>query len=134
MERLDRVLAGKSVLIVEDEPDFARLLEFILERAGCEVLLAVDAAGGLEAARRRRPDLLILDLRLPDGDGADLCRRLRLESAVPILCLTAGRGHDERALCLGLGADDFMVKPVPARRLIERVAALIENAAPAEAA
>jgi DNA-binding response OmpR family regulator len=123
---------GARVLIVEDEDRIREVLSAYLRREGYLVTLAADGRAGIEAARRERPDLVILDLMLPRLDGWDVCRALRAESRVPILIVTARDAEDDRLRGLGLGADDYVVKPFSPREVVARVAAILRRtAAPA---
>jgi len=121
-----------KVLIVEDEPDMARGLQFNLEARGFEVVLAADGDAGLRAAAEARPDLVVLDVMLPKRDGFDVCRALRrTQPALPILMLTA-RGRDEDAvLGLKLGADDYVRKPFSVAELVARIETLLRRASAA---
>jgi len=117
----------RRVLIVEDEPDVARLLAFNLEQAGFAVQVAATVAAALAKARERRPEVVVLDLMLPDGSGHDVCRALRSahETAdVGVLMLTARGDPEDRILGLEAGADDYVVKPFVVREVVLRVNAL----------
>ena len=117
------------ILIVEDEASIAEPFARLLEREGFETSIAATAAGALDAARRRRPDLVLLDLALPDGDGRDVCRTLRAESGVPVIMLTARGTETDRIVGLELGADDYVVKPFSAAEVIARIRAVLRRAA-----
>lgn len=119
------------VLIVEDDPNTASLVATYLQREGFCSLIENDGARGLQAAREKRPDLVILDLMLPQIDGLEICRRLRRESQVPILMLTAREEEIDRVLGFSLGADDYVVKPFSPRELVERVKAIMRRVHPA---
>jgi two-component system, OmpR family, phosphate regulon response regulator PhoB len=125
-----------TILIVEDEPDLREVLEFNLRQAGHEVIAAPRADEGLRAARQRRPDLVILDLMLPDRPGTDLCRELRADAstrAIPIMMLTARGEEIDRVVGFELGADDYVTKPFSMRELLLRVGAVLRrSAAPVE--
>ena len=121
------------ILIIEDEPQIARLARDYLEKNGFRVLVAGDGLSGLAAARRESPDLVLLDLLLPGMDGRELCRRLRAESAVPILILTALAEDSDQIVGLELGADDYLTKPFSPAVLVARVRAALRRASgPAE--
>ncbi len=120
------------ILIIEDDPNTAKLVQTYLEREGFATLLAHDGNTGLEMARRQNPLFVILDLMLPGLDGWDVCRRLRKDSNVPILMLTARQEEIDRIMGLSLGADDYVVKPFSPRELVERVKAILRRAHPAE--
>ncbi|MGC2061493.1 MAG: response regulator transcription factor [Thermodesulfovibrionales bacterium] len=116
----------ESILVVEDEHKIADIIRAYLEREGYEVRLA--ATGG-EALRllRERFALVVLDLMLPDMQGEDICRFIRENSDMPIIMLTAKSGEDERIRGLGIGADDYVVKPFSPRELVARVKALLRR-------
>ena len=111
------------VLIVEDEADIRRFVRMALETEGHEVFEADGVKRGLIDAATRRPDLLVVDLGLPDGDGADLIRDLRSWSAVPVIVLSARGGEADKIAALDAGADDYLVKPFGAGELMARVRA-----------
>lgn len=116
------------ILIVEDEPTLAQALRYNLEREGYRVTLASQGQEALDTFHLRHPDLVILDLILPDMDGLEVCRALRRHSSVPILILTARGEETDRVVGLELGADDYMVKPFSMRELVARVRALLRRA------
>jgi DNA-binding response OmpR family regulator len=116
------------ILIIEDEPQIARLARDYLEKHGYRVLLAADGLTGLAAARRESPDLVLLDLLLPGLDGREVCRRLRAESAVPIIMLTALAEDSDQIVGLELGADDYLTKPFSPAVLVARVRAALRRA------
>jgi two-component system phosphate regulon response regulator PhoB len=119
----------KTILVVDDEPQIARIARDYLERAGFAVLGAGDGAGALALAASRRPDLVILDLGLPDQDGLDVARSLRKDSDVPIIVLTARAEEADRIIGLELGADDYVTKPFSPRVLLARVRAVLRRKA-----
>ncbi len=121
--------AGERVLIVEDDAKIAQLLVDYLRAAGYQADMEHNGAQGLQRARQSPPDLLILDLNLPGMDGLEVCRALRLRSAVPILMLTARVDEVDRLLGLESGADDYVCKPFSPREVVARVAALLRRAA-----
>ena len=110
-----------TVLIVEDEARLAEILEDYLRRDGFHTERAKDGARALELWRAARPDLILLDLMLPVVDGLEVARRVRTESAVPIIMLTAKDDEVDKLLGLGLGADDYVVKPYSPREVVARV-------------
>ena len=116
------------ILIIEDEPQIARLARDYLEKYGYRVLAAADGPGGLATARRESPDLVLLDLLLPGMDGREVCRRLRAESAVPIIMLTALAEDSDQIVGLELGADDYLTKPFSPAVLVARVRAALRRA------
>lgn len=123
------------ILIVEDERQLVRTLKAYLEQAGFEVLVAYDGKTGYFMARQEKPDLIILDLMLPEMDGLDVCRALRRDpdpvvADVPIIMLTARVEETDRVLGLELGADDYVTKPFSPRELVARVRALLRRLQP----
>jgi len=116
-----------TVLVVDDEPKIARLARDYLEHAGFRVTTAADGATALQSAGRDRPDLIVLDLRLPDIDGLDVTRALRKESTVPIIMLTARGEEADKLIGLELGADDYMTKPFSPKELVARVRAVLRR-------
>jgi DNA-binding response OmpR family regulator len=122
-------MAGERVLIVEDERAVARGLEYGLSKEGFEVLWAETGQRALDFARQHDPGLILLDIRLPDISGFDVCRQLRAEGMrQPILMLTARDEEVDKVLGLELGADDYVVKPFSLRELISRIRALLRRA------
>ena len=128
---------AQRVLIVEDEPDIRDLLLFHLAREGYQVGQCRSGPEALRLARASPPDLLLLDLMLPDMDGLEVCRRLRQDPAtqgLPIVMLTARGDEVDRVLGLELGADDYVVKPFSPRELIARIRAVLRRVRPAAGA
>jgi two-component system phosphate regulon response regulator PhoB len=123
-------MAKQRILIVDDEPDVIELLEFNLRQAGYDVTSAEDGAVALRKAREQPPDLVVLDLMLPEVDGTEVCKQLRRDPStarVPILMLTAKAGEIDRVLGLELGADDYVTKPFSPRELVLRVRGLLRR-------
>ena len=128
---------GKTILIVEDEQNIVDILSFNLSREGYDTLEAYDGKTGLQLALEQNPDLILLDLMLPEMNGFDVCRKLReAGSSVPILMLTAREEETDKVLGLELGADDYITKPFAMRELMARVKANIRRVdmAPAQSA
>ncbi len=123
-----------KILVVDDEPAITDLLEYNLQRNGYQVLVARDGREALRLARADHPDLIVLDLMLPELDGLDVCRELRRESTVPIIMLTARDGEVDRVVGLELGADDYVTKQFSVRELIARVKAVLRRVAAGEGA
>ncbi len=117
----------KTILVVEDEPEIARLARDYLEHAGFAVLLASDGAAALALARQRRPDLVVLDLGLPGLDGLDVARSIRKDSELPIVMLTARADEADKVAGLELGADDYVTKPFSPRELVARIRAVLRR-------
>jgi two-component system phosphate regulon response regulator PhoB len=118
------------VLVVDDEPDLLELVRFHLAQAGFEVETARDGRQGLEAIRRRRPDLVVLDWMLPDLPGSEVCRQVRSDPQLrdlPILLLTAKAEEVDRVVGFELGADDYVTKPFSPRELALRVQAILRR-------
>lgn len=118
-----------TILVVEDEPTLRATIAYQLRREGHEVVLAGDGEQALDVARRVHPDLVLLDLMLPKIDGLEVCRRLRHESTVPILILTARTEEVDKIVGLEVGADDYMTKPFSMRELVARVKAMLRRLA-----
>ena len=116
-----------TILVIEDEPKIARLARDYLEHAGMRVVTAGDGKAGLKAVQQEKPDLVVLDLRLPDLDGLDVARILRQGSAVPIVMLTARAEESDKLVGLELGADDYMTKPFSPKELVARVRTILRR-------
>jgi two-component system alkaline phosphatase synthesis response regulator PhoP len=115
------------ILVVDDEPKIVKQAQDYLENSGFRVLAAGDGPTALAMARHDRPDLIVLDLNLPEMDGLDVCRALRRESDVPIIMLTARVAETDRLIGLELGADDYITKPFSPRELVARVRAVLRR-------
>jgi DNA-binding response OmpR family regulator len=118
----------QRILVVDDEPAVSDLLAYNLRKAHYEVLLAADGGEALRLARRAAPDLILLDLMIPEVDGLDVCRELRKSSGVPIIMITARGEEIDRVVGLELGADDYVTKPFSVRELMARVKAVLRRA------
>lgn len=118
----------QTILVVDDEPSIIDVVTAYLKREGFLVATAADGPAALAAARRVRPALVVLDLMLPDLDGIEVCRRLRAESDVPIIMLTARAEEADKLVGLAIGADDYMTKPFSARELVARVRVVLRRA------
>lgn len=119
-----------KILVVDDEPDAVELVEFNLKQAGFEVVTAADGTEALKKARLSLPDLIVLDLMLPEVDGLEVCKLLRRDAAtagIPILMLTAKAAEIDRVLGLELGADDYVTKPFSPRELMLRIKGLLRR-------
>ncbi len=121
------VMNEKYILVVEDEPSIAEVVSLYMKRAGYQVQIAVDGKQAMTAFERRTPDLVILDLMLPEVDGLSLTRWLRDRSDVPIIILTARREEIDRIAGLEMGADDYVVKPFSPQELVSRVRAVLRR-------
>jgi DNA-binding response OmpR family regulator len=121
-----------TILVVDDEPKIAQIARDYLEHAGFRVATAADGRGALRAVARERPDLIVLDLRLPDMDGLDVTRSVRQSSVVPIIMLTARGEETDKLVGLELGADDYMTKPFSPKELVARVRAVLRRGTQAQ--
>lgn len=122
----------RKILIIEDEQNIVDILKFNLKKEGFETIEAYDGATGLELALTANPNLILLDVMLPQMDGYEVCRKIREEhSQVPIIMLTAREEELDKVLGLELGADDYMTKPFSMRELTARVKANLRRVAPA---
>lgn len=124
-----------KILVVDDEPDALELVRFNLKNAGFEVVTAADGAQAVKKARALLPDLILLDIMLPEVDGMEACKLLRRDpatTAIPIVMLTAKAAEIDRVLGLELGADDYVTKPFSPRELVLRVKAVLRRGKSAE--
>jgi DNA-binding response OmpR family regulator len=119
---------AQKILIIEDEPKIARLVRLYLEEAGYTTAAIMDGSQAIYAFRQEQPDLVLLDLNLPGLDGLEICRKLRSESDVPVIMLTARTDEADRLIGLELGADDYVVKPFSPREVVARVRAVLRRA------
>lgn len=119
---------ARSILVVDDERTLRETLAEGLEEEGFAVFQAADGREAVEAFRRHHPDLILLDLMLPELSGTEVCRIIRAESGVPILMLTAKSAEIDKVVGLELGADDYVTKPFSFRELLARVRALLRRA------
>lgn len=117
----------KKILVVEDEPKIAQLAKDYLVHAGFQVLIAADGPEGILAFKNQKPDLIVLDLGLPNLDGLDVTRILRKESNVPIIILTARSDESDKLVGLELGADDYITKPFSPKELVARVRTVLRR-------
>ena len=125
-------MAGPRILVVEDEFSISEPFSRLLAREGFDPVVAPTVSEALDEFTRQRPDLILLDLGLPDGDGRDVAREVRRESEVPIIMLTARGTETDRIVGLEIGADDYVVKPFSSAEVIARIRAVLRRA-PAEA-
>ena len=128
MAGLDEMADAQTILLVDDEESVQKLLGYPLERDGYRVLPARDGEEALLRFENERVDLVVLDLMLPQLDGLEVCRRLRAQSSVPIIMLTARGDELDKVLGLELGADDYITKPFSIREFRSRVRALLRRA------
>jgi DNA-binding response OmpR family regulator len=120
-------ITGPRILLVEDEMSIAEPFAKLLRREGFDAILAGTAADALRLARDLEPDLVLLDLALPDGDGRDVARTIRAESQTPIIMVTARGTETDRIAGLEIGADDYVVKPFSAAEVIARIRAVLRR-------
>jgi DNA-binding response OmpR family regulator len=118
---------ASRILVVDDEPAVTDLLSYNLRRAGYDVTTAGDGRTGLQYAQELHPDLILLDLMLPEIDGLDVCRELRKTGDVPIIMITARDEEIDRVVGLELGADDYVAKPFSVRELMARIKAVLRR-------
>ena len=118
---------NELILVVDDELKIVKLAQDYLDQAGFRVVAASDGTTAIAVARHERPDLIVLDLNLPDKDGIDVCRTIRRESDVPIIMLTARDAEADRLIGLELGADDYITKPFSPRELVARVRTVLRR-------
>src|ERR1051326_85962 len=133
---LTRARVTAKILVVDDEPDAVELVEFNLQGAGFDVLKAADGAEALKQARAHSPDMVVLDLMLPEVDGLEVCKILRRDpatSAIPIIMVTAKAAEIDRVLGLELGADDYITTPLSPRELVLPIKSLLKRGQGAEA-
>jgi len=123
-----RLSVATKILVVEDDPNLLETIKYSVAREGYHVITAPDGARALDIARSEKPDLIILDLMLPEVSGFEVCRILRKEMTVPILMLTAKTDEVDKVVGLEIGADDYMTKPFSIRELLARVGALLRRA------
>src|SRR5437870_5612707 len=120
----------QKILVVDDEPEAVELVEFNLKQAGFSVLTAADGAEALTKARNTPPDLVVLDLMLPEINGLEVCKMLRRDpvtSNLPVIMLTAKAAEIDRVLGLEFGADDYITKPFSPRELVLRIQKLLQR-------
>src|SRR4030095_14602439 len=118
----------KKILLVDDEPEILEICRDYLKASGYDVVTARDGAQGLSFARREKPDLIVLDLMMPEMDGLDVCRAIRRESNVPIIMLTARVEEMDKRMGVERGADEYMTKPFSPRELVARVKVVLRRA------
>lgn len=122
----------ERILIIEDEKDIVKMLEYNLEKEGFKVLSAYNGEDGLDMARKKNPDLILLDLMLPGIDGLEVCKAVKneanREASIPVIMLTAKSQEADKIIGLELGADDYVTKPFSPRELIARIKAVLRRA------
>jgi two-component system OmpR family response regulator len=118
---------SKRILVVDDEKRIVEIVKAYLERDGFKVTVAFDGKSALTLARKEKPDLIVLDLMLPEVSGWDVCRTLRKESGVPVIMLTARDDVTDKIVGLELGADDYVTKPFDPKELLSRIRAVLRR-------
>jgi two-component system OmpR family response regulator len=121
---------GHRILVVDDDPHIREVISFALEKAGMTIETAGDGSEALARFRRRPPDMIILDIGMPDTDGLTVCREIRKSSDVPILFLSARDDEIDRVIGLEIGGDDYVTKPFSPREMVARVNVILRRAAP----
>ncbi|TGV91487.1 response regulator, partial [Mesorhizobium sp. M2D.F.Ca.ET.145.01.1.1] len=116
------------ILVADDDPHIREVICFALEKAGMKTAAVADGAAALQAIERRTPDLVVLDIGMPEMDGLEVCRRLRHTSDVPVLFLSARDEEIDRILGLEMGGDDYVTKPFSPRELVARVNVILRRA------
>ncbi|UCI08254.1 response regulator transcription factor [Mesorhizobium sp. B1-1-8] len=120
-----------NILVADDDPHIREIICFALEKAEMKTQAVADGAAALQAVERRAPDLVVLDIGMPEMDGLEVCRRLRQKSDVPVLFLSARDEEIDRVLGLEMGGDDYVTKPFSPRELVARVNVILRRARPA---
>lgn len=123
-------MAESTILVVDDEANIRDLAQLYLEKEGYRVVTAVDGLQALDLIKQESPTLMVLDLMLPELDGWEVCRRVRMESNLPILMLTARDDDIDKIVGLEMGADDYLTKPFNPRELVARVRAILRRLTP----
>ena len=118
----------EKILVVDDEAEIVELLSDYLDAEGYSVTVASDGREALEKAKKEKPDLVILDIMMPELDGFEVCRAIRAQSNIPIIMLSAKQQEGDKVLGLGLGADDYIAKPFSPREVVARVRAQLRRA------
>ena len=133
LSRLVGVSDRPRILVVDDEPSIVDVLGFALNKAGFETIVAMDGVNALRLALTASPDLILLDVMLPELDGLAVCRAVRTASDVPIILVTANGAEADRIVGLELHADDYVVKPFSTRELVARIRTVLRRTAPSDA-
>ena len=120
-------MAGNKILVVEDDKTLLDILRYNLTKEGYQVVVAADGVQALEVARSQKPELIVLDIMLPELNGYEVCRILRKDMIVPILMLTAKDNEVDKIVGLEIGADDYMTKPFSMRELLARIRAMLRR-------
>ena len=127
-------MANEKILVVDDDKNICELLRLYLTKNGYQVTMAYNGTAALEAFKRDKPALILLDVMMPEMDGMEVCRRIRQDSNVPVIMLTAKGETVDKVLGLGLGADDYVVKPFDTNEVLARIKAVLRRTAGSEPA
>ena len=119
----------KKILLIDDEPEIVEISRDYFKSAGYDVVTANNGLSGLQTARREKPDLIVLDLLMPEMDGLEFCRTIRRDSDVPIIMLTARVEETDKLIGLEIGADDYITKPFSPRELVARAKVVLRRVA-----
>jgi two-component system alkaline phosphatase synthesis response regulator PhoP len=119
----------RKILLIDDQPEIVEVCRDYFKSAGYDVITANNGLTGLQSSRREKPDLIVLDLMMPEMDGLDFCRAIRRESGVPIIMLTARVEETDKLIGLEIGADDYITKPFSPRELVARAKVVLRRAA-----
>ena len=117
----------QTILVIDDDPHIREVVEFALKKAGFRVVTAADGRAGLEVFKAQVPDLVVLDILMPEMEGTEVCKRIRSESQVPIVFLTSVDDEVDRILGLEIGGDDYLTKPFSPRELVARIKAVLRR-------
>ena len=123
----DPTMSAPTILVVDDEPGIVRLVTLYLQQSGYSVTAELTGTGALESIEERHPDLIVMDIGLPDMDGYDMCQQIRSTSEIPIIILTARATPQDKIMGFEQGADDYVTKPFNPRELVARVGALLRR-------
>ncbi len=118
---------SQVILVIDDDPHIREVVEFGLSKAGLQVITAEDGKSGLKAFEMKRPDLVVLDILMPEMDGIEVCKRIRQKSDMPIVFLTSVADEVDRILGIEMGGDDYVTKPFSVRELVARVKAVLRR-------
>ena len=126
-EQLYNQIMAKKILVIDDEPQIVEICSDYIKAAGYEVISAANGIEGLLKARQEKPDLIVLDIMMPEMDGFEFCRTIRRENDVPIIMLTARVEETDKLIGLELGADDYITKPFSPRELVARIRVVLKR-------
>ena len=127
LEQLYNQIMAKKILVIDDEPQIVEICSDYIKAAGYEVISAANGIEGLLKSRQEKPDLIVLDIMMPEMDGFEFCRTIRRENDVPIIMLTARVEETDKLIGLELGADDYITKPFSPRELVARIRTVLKR-------